>query len=382
MKVLYLNPGGSAQGGAERSLALLVQTMVSNGHEAYVAVLLPGDAAELFAHAGATVLRWSVRLDRVRRHGTGLSFAVGAARSAPAIARLAYLIRHEARELGVEIVHSNGFRTHLLAPLLYRGGPRQVWSLRDRAPRRSQRAALAVASLAVDAVVANSDFTAEQLAWRRGFVDVVPNPICVGAVPGRDQARLALGLPLDRPVVAVVAHLHRSKGHHVAVEAMARWVGDDRPCLAIAGGRMYGEGSEHYERELRRLISGCGLDDDVVLLGGVTDVGPVYASADLLMQPAVYPEGFGRVVVEAQLAGVPVVATGIGGARELIENGRSGLLVPAADPTALRVAAARVLGDPRLALTLVAGGRVAARRFSMESHFESMERVYRRVLSQ
>ena len=381
MRVLYLNPGGSSQGGAERSLALLVRGMVSRGHEVFVEVLLPGDASDLFAQMGATVRTRAFRLDRVPRHGTTLSFATGAALSVPTVAGLASSIRRDAHELSIDIVHSNGFRTHLLAPLLRRRGLRQVWSLRDRAPRRSQRLALGGASAAVDAVVANSRFTAQQLPWRRSRVEVVPNPIEAVPIPARGDARAKLGLPPDRKVVAVVAHLHYTKGHHVAIEALAGWQEEDRPLLVIAGAPLYGLASEHYEAELRRLVSRFGLESHVVMLGGVDDVSLVYASADVVIQPAIHPEGFGRVVVEAQLAGVPVAATGTGGTMELIDDGESGLLFPPGDAAALRSATVRLLSDHRLDSSLVEQGKTAATRFSVQRHVSAMERVYRRVLA-
>lgn len=381
MRILYLSPGGSAQGGAERSLALLIRGMVSRGHDVFIAVLAPGDASEAFAAAGATVFNRTAALDRVRRHGTALSFVAGIVRSAPAVARLAARLRRDARELDIDIVHSNGFRTHLLTPLLRGGRRRMVWALRDRAPRRSQRVGLVLASLATHAVVANSRFTAQQLSWARRPVDVVPNPVRADAAVPRHDARAALSLPADRPVVAVVSHLHPSKGHHVAVEAMAGWEGDDRPCLALAGACIYGDASTAYEAELRNLTASHGLEGDVVLLGGVSDVGLIYASADVVVQPAIYPEGFGRVVVEAQLAGVPVIATDLGGARELIEDGTSGLLVPPGDPAALRAGIARVLACSDLTRRLVVGGKDSARRFSADRHVDAVEDIYRRVLA-
>jgi len=151
--------------------------------------------------------------------------------------------------------------------------------------------------------------------------------------------------------------------------------------LAIAGAPLYGEASHRYERELRRLISSFSLEQDVVLLGAVDDISLVYASADVVVQPAIHPEGFGRVVVEAQLAGVPVVATRIGGAKELIDDGKSGLLIPAGDAAALRSAAARILHDHELATTLVMQGRCKGSFYSAERHVDAMEAVYERVLS-
>ncbi|MDQ6948997.1 MAG: glycosyltransferase, partial [Actinomycetota bacterium] len=168
---------------------------------------------------------------------------------------------------------------------------------------------------------------------------------------------------------------------HIAIQAMAQWEGKDRPYLALAGGSIYGDDSSGYEQELRTLITSCGLEEDVALLGGVADVASVYASADLIVQPAIYPEGFGRVVVEAQLAGIPVIATDIGGARELIDHGESGLLVPVGDSTALRTAIERVLTDQHLKHMLISSGQESGRRFSANRHVDAIETIYQDVLS-
>lgn len=383
MKVLYLSPGGSAQGGAERSLAGLVAGMAANGHTPYVLLLAPGDASDLFAAHGAEIVGTAARspVGAGTRHGSTLGMAVEALASAPRVTASGGEIRRLSRRLHADVVHSNGFRTHVLAPLLRVGGPPQVWSLRDRAPRPAQRAVLAAASRWADAVAATSAFTAAQLHGGARMVEVIANPVEIGAVPDRAIARRALGLPERGVVVAVVAHLHPSKGHHVAIEALARCPGGARPLLAIAGDRIYGAQSARYLDELRLLARSRGVADDVVFLGGVSEVELVYGAADVVVHPAVHPEGFGRVVVEAQLCGTPVVATGIGGVLELVVDGVTGLLVAPDDPQALIAGIESVLGDPELAGRLVANGRRAGQRFSREAHVERMDRLYRKVLA-
>jgi len=88
-------------------------------------------------------------------------------------------------------------------------------------------------------------------------------------------------------------------------------------------------------------------------------------------------EGLSNVLLESMAAGVPVVATRVGGTPEALEDGLSGLLVPPRDATALAAAISRLLGDPALALRLGQGGRRRiARSFSIESMARETERVY------
>ena len=140
-----------------------------------------------------------------RRHGSTLSFAIGAVRSVPEVLQVARSIRSLSDDLQADVVHSNGFRSHVLAPLLRPGGPPQLWSLRDVAPGPLPRAALRISSMAVDAIVANSTASAAQLAGRPGVV-VIPNAVSTSpALPDQASARAKLGLPSDRTVIAVIA---------------------------------------------------------------------------------------------------------------------------------------------------------------------------------
>jgi glycosyltransferase involved in cell wall biosynthesis len=188
-------------------------------------------------------------------------------------------------------------------------------------------------------------------------------------------ARNALGIQHDRTVVAVVAHLHPTKGQHIALEAWQR-LEAPRPLLILAGGDLYGDVSRSYRDSLRASISQMGLEKDVILLGLVPDMASLYAACDVLVQPALYPEGFGRSTAEAQAAGVPVIATSIGATPELVDDGQSGLLVAPGDPRELAGAVSRVLHDPVLFDRLRSGGIAASERYRPEAHASAIESVY------
>lgn len=377
-----MNPGGSAAGGAERSLALLISGLTARGNEVAVATLMEGDAADAFSAAGATVLANGVGegLSRARRHGSLREFLRGSLESLPEAAATAATLRGFAASFGADLIHTNGLRAHVLSPLLIRGNHKVVWTLRERPPSQIARWLTLRAARSVAAIVAPSGFAAELVSRSRRPVYVVPNPVERPVALDREACRRKLGLPLDRPIAAVVAHLHPTKGHHVVIAAWEE-LDQPRPLLLLAGGDLYGQASVDYRRSLEALIVERGLVPDVMLAGLVDDMATLYAACDLVVHPALHPEGFGRSIAEAQSAGVPVLATALGGPLELIEDGVSGILVPPGDATRLAHEAARLVHDPDLRSRLRAGGMDASDRYGAPAHAAAVESVYRAVCS-
>lgn len=382
MKVLFVNPGGSAAGGAERSLALLIAGLADRGHELAVATLMEGDAAEAFRAVGATVLANGVGegLSRARRHGSLAGFLRGSVESLPEAADTAARLRGLAASCGADLIHTNGLRAHVLSPLLVRDNHTVVWTLRERPPGRPARWLARLAARSAAAIVAPSSFAAELVCESSRPAYVIPNPVEKLAALDREASRRILGLPLDRPIVTVIAHLHPTKGHHVAVAAWDE-ISEPRPLLVLAGGDLYGQASVDYRRSLEARIVERGLERDVLLVGLVEDIGSLYAACDLVVHPALHPEGFGRSIAEAQAAGVPVLATALGGPLELIEDGDSGILVRPSDANGLAHEVVRVLHDPDLRSRLRAGGLDAAERYGVAAHAAAVESVYEAVSS-
>jgi glycosyltransferase involved in cell wall biosynthesis len=113
--------------------------------------------------------------------------------------------------------------------------------------------------------------------------------------------------------------------------------------------------------------------------GFVDEVHAAMAGLDVLWHPS-SAEGLGTAVIDAMALGVAPVAFAVGGLRELIEDGRSGLLVPPADTAAFAHAAARLVESAPLRAVLAARGRERARDFDVRHMVEGTERVYRQVL--
>ena len=206
-------------------------------------------------------------------------------------------------------------------------------------------------------VVANSAAAAAQLR-REGVsstrIAVVPN--------GIELAGFTVRPPGPGQVVTTVANLRRGKGHDVLLRAAAKVLRRHPGVrfLLVGDGPLKGE----LEGEARVL----GIAGSVDFVGHRDDVSAVLASSDLFAFPSLM-EAFPNSVMEAMAAGLPIVATEVGGIPELIANGRNGLLVPAGDSDALAAAIVRLLDERDLASVY---GRAARETIASGYSFERM----------
>jgi D-inositol-3-phosphate glycosyltransferase len=155
-------------------------------------------------------------------------------------------------------------------------------------------------------------------------------------------------------------------------------------CLLVVGGALDpGDDAPETEKilELRRLVHEHRMESNVAFVGsrGQEELALYYAAADVCAVPSL-TESFGLVALEAMACGTPVVGTRVGGLQTVIENGESGLLVPAGDYEALAEAIARVLKDARLRMHLAHGARDRAEHFTWRRVGDRMVDLYDRVL--
>jgi len=203
-----------------------------------------------------------------------------------------------------------------------------------------------------------------RLGWPAERVHTIRTGLDFSAWRPDPQARQTLreqwAVPKDGIVIMTVARLSREKGLDVLVDAAAR-VRTQCPQA-----RFVLVGSGPLEQSLARQIRDRGLEETVRLAGFHTDVASVLSAADVFVLPS-YSEGMPNAVLEAFAAGLPVVASAVGGLVEAVDHERTGLLVPAGDAAALAEAVSRLIQDPSLARTLAqAGVAVARERFSID----------------
>jgi len=139
-------------------------------------------------------------------------------------------------------------------------------------------------------------------------------------------------------------------------------------------------GERPERQQLERVAHRSGLSARVLVIGHVADITPYYAIADTVALPS-HSEGSPNVLLDAMAAGVPVVATSVGGVPEIAIAEKSALLVPPRDPRLFAAALHRLLTTPELAQTLSANAKArVATHFSPESHAQSLIRIYQELL--
>lgn len=140
-----------------------------------------------------------------------------------------------------------------------------------------------------------------------------------------------------------------------------------------------GDGPER--KHLETLASSLGIGVRVTFAGQVSNVQPYYAASDVLVNSS-HSEGSPYVLLEAMAAGLPIVATAVGGVSEMVENNETTLLVPPSDPQAMADAIARLLSDKQLAARLAENAsELVSSRFSPETYVQSLAEIYREVIS-
>jgi len=347
--VLLVDAYPHLMGGAQRTLLALGAELRRRHGD--VTVLVPGEGplAEAARRSGLEVRAPEVpaALSRYGRQTRGASAASAAASLPPVWARLARVIASS----GAEVVHVNDHRALLLAGPASRLARRPVvWHVHsvDVGGAWLERTFGRLAS----AVVAPSRASLARLGPTGKARQVVVRPPLNVPVNHRGASR--------RPgtgSLVTAGRLHPDKGIDLAITAVALLRGEG----VDAHLRVYGTeqpGHEEHAAFLHRLPAELGIAESVTFRGHLEDPHAEWGDCDVYVQ-ASRAETFGMAAAEAMALGVPVVAAAVGGLPELIDDGRSGILVPAEDPRALADAVASLIGDPVAADRLAAAGRAA-----------------------
>jgi len=184
----------------------------------------------------------------------------------------------------------------------------------------------------------------------------------------REGARAELGVPTDQLLVATVANLRSNKDYPTMLAAAGELADAGEPVqfVSVGQGPLARQLEEHRDK--------LGLGARFSFLGYREDPIPVLLAADVFCLSSRF-EGLPIALLEAMAAGLPVVATRVGGIPSVVTDGKEGRLVPAADPTAL-AAAVRELRDPGLRSRLAAAAHERARAFGMDRAVERQQELY------
>ncbi|WP_035485144.1 glycosyltransferase family 4 protein [Geminicoccus roseus] len=356
------------KGGVERGTVDLARFLVREGHRAIVASAGGGLVHELEA-AGATHLTFPLASKNP------LTIWKNAARLADAI-----------QAHGIELVHARSRAPAWSAKLAARrtGRPfvttfHAVYGGHQHRLKRRYNAVMAEG----DRVIAISDYVAQHVreVYRVGpqVLRTIYRGVDVEEFdPARVDARRVrtlserFGVPAGKKVAILPGRVTRIKGHMLVTEAVALMERDDFVVLFV-GPDTAGGG---YTVELRERIKAKGLGEKIRFVGACDDMAAAIALSDVVLAPSVGPEAFGRVSVEAQAMGKPVIVTDMGGLGETLLPASTGWLVPAEDPKELAWAL-----DLALSMPAEAGQRLKerARHWVMDNF--TADRMCRQTLA-
>ena len=283
-----------------------------------------------------------------------------------------------------EVVHNHMYRAELVGTraaiaLAEAGRPRPyvvgtVHSSRVRSPE--DREVLRLLTPRMDHLVVVSRAIEQKIAEERPSdipVSLIYNGVDLVRYDHTDPCctlREEYGLPDAVQIVGVVARLEHEKGHPTLLEAWPRVV------RRVPNARLLVVGEGSRREELEAQAAALGITDWVVFTSRRDDVPAVTAALDVAVLPS-YREAQGLTILEAMALSRPVIASAVGGIPEMIEDGRTGLLVPPHDPEALAAAIIRLLTDHAYADMLAHGGHdLVHERFCVELMVAAIEEIY------
>jgi glycosyltransferase involved in cell wall biosynthesis len=299
------------------------------------------------------------------------------------------------REHDLDVVHTNSLKADIIGGLAGRLSLRPViWHVRDRIdddylPKPVVRAFRLLSRLIPTFVIANSAATLCTLRQQRKAQEpassrsvrsndrtaVVHDGTCVPPLPLRSNMRSEF-------CVGLVGRISPWKGQHVFIQAAALVAKRfPKTRFLIIGSALFGESP--YEEEVRLMPGQLGIADKVEFAGFRNDVEQAIAELDLLVHASTKGEPFGQVIIEGMAAGKPVIATNGGGVPEIVEDGKTGILVPMGDAAAMAEAICQIICDPARAQEMGARARERITDFfTLERTARRVEAVYAKVLRQ
>lgn len=359
-------------GGATRVMLTALDAL---DHERFRAVVVCNEgtvAAEARAH-GLAVETAPIPL---------LSLAAGV-QSGSALARgVRAVSRIVARERPA-VLHAHGLASALYAApaAVVRRVP-LVWHVHELYEDRTRmwpfvRAAAAAAA----AIVCVSRATCERL--ERFGVDRRKLRLVYNALPTPLAAAVPAAAPEppapEGPTLVAVGAVTPGKGHAALVEAMAVVIRRFPTARALVIGEPLLESDRAHLDGLRTLAAERGVGAQVLFAGFVADAARIVGRATIVVHPSTVEESFGLVPLEAMAAGVPVVASRIGGIPEVVGDGVTGVLVPPGDPAALAAAIVGLLDDPVRRARMGAEGRARAAAFTRSRMLVQLNEAFARA---
>ena len=292
------------------------------------------------------------------------------------------------KQRNIQIVRTHEYRANLhgrLAALLAKvpcivGSVHNVYNARDK--KLNRRILNRYLGIFTDRVVAVSEEVKKEIVR----YDSVPENKVAVIYNGVDRKRFVdidaqsirseFHIPKSTPVIGTVGRFFPQKGQKYLLEAVAK-VRNNFPHIAVF---VIGDGS--LKEELQDHTKNLNIEQNIIFTGVRRDIPALLAAMDIFIFPSLW-EGFGNALVEAMAAGKPIIATDIPSVREILDSGKSGIVVPPANSEAIAQSLELLLSDRALAENLGNAARERAlSSFTIDSTVRRYSSLYRSILEQ
>ena len=379
--ILYLD-SGSGIGGGQRSLLLLLNRLDKTQFIPFVGCLGDSAFAAEVEKTAACVIPLSLpaahnKTDKVKRftlHDLFEDFRQ---------LRVIFELHRAVKRYTIDLIHANSLSVALLGgivakinriPILMHKRYATSYGILDRLCERLLHRVILVS---------------EATRWDFAPADkqtLIYNGVDLDAFQASPEEVEALQMELfpDEPnaaiLVGVVTRITPEKGIHFLVRAMRELKGKTNVKLLIVGGP-YFQKDVDYMDALKQEVADLGIEDSVIFTGFLSDTRIVTSLLDIVLVPSIIPEACPRTIIEAMAVGKPVIATPLGGSKELVTP-ETGILVPPEDASAVAEAVATLATDrERLAAMGKAARDRAGQLFSSEKNTALTETVYTELLA-
>jgi glycosyltransferase involved in cell wall biosynthesis len=366
MRILHISSVNTF-GGGERHLVDLTRGLFDRGHEIFVALRPTNE--------------WQERLDflppeNIFHASIRNSFGIFSAQ------RIARFIS----EKNIEIIHAHAARDYIPASLVCRLTKNSKFVLTRHVlfPMKPFHR-FTLTNLARAVAVSPAVEQSLQPVIPKRKIEVIPNGINTEILTDeerkrrREEFRALHNIPSEALGVGTIGELKELKGQRDFVLAANEIAGRNENAFFVVVGKDNAAG-QPFRRELKRLVKVFNLENRFLWLDWVDDMPSLLAALDIFVS-ASHSESFGLAILEAMTGKIPIVATATEGAKELLQNGETALLVPIKEPLKLAEAIESLLNDREKRETFADNAEsFAEKRFSLEKMIEQTENLYREVL--
>lgn len=366
MRILHISSVRTF-GGGERHLVDLTRGLTERGHEVFVALRPTNE--------------WQDRLsflppENIFHASIRNSFGIFSARR---IARFT-------AENKIEIIHAHAARDYIPASLVCRLTKNSKFVLTRHVlfPMKPFHR-LTLTNLARAIAVSPAVEASLQTVFPKRKIEVIPNGINTETLADedrkrrREQFRALHNIPSDAEVVGTVGELKELKGQRDFVLAAGEIAKRRERAFFLVVGKD-NSASREFRRELKRLVKIFNLENRFLFLDWVEDMPTLLAALDIFVS-ASHSESFGLAILEAMTNRTPIVATETEGAKELLQDNETGLLVPIKEPLKLAEAMESLLKNAEKRQTLARNAQIfAAQKFSLDEMIQKTENLYREIL--